>query len=90
MVDGVDIDAVHRAVAACAGVSSVGSGSVAALTTYLPGRRVPGVRINPDSVELEIVAEWGSTAAGVSNEIRQALVGLTNGRPIDITIADIV
>ena len=58
VVDGVDIDAVHTAVSGCPGVAASAAASLAALTTYLPGRRVPGIRINPDSVELEVVAEW--------------------------------
>ena len=90
LVDGVDIDAVHAAVAACPGVARVGSGSLASLTTYLPGRRVPGIRINPDSVELEVTAEWGSPIASLSRDVHAAVVGLVNDRRVDITIADIV
>jgi hypothetical protein len=90
VVDGVNIDAVHTAVSNCPGVAAVGSGTLAALTTYLPGRRIPGIRINPDSVELEIVADWDATAAHIASEIRVAVAGLADGRRIDITIADIV
>ena len=90
MVDGVDIDAVHTAVNACPGVAGVGGGTLAALTTYLPGRRIPGIRINPDSIELEVVAEWNTTAAHIAADIRRAVVRLVDGRRVDITITDIV
>jgi hypothetical protein len=89
IVDGVDIDAVHRVVNDCAGVARIGSGSPTALTTYLPGRRIPGIRINKDSVDLEVVAEWGTPAAAIGGNIRLAVSRLIGGRRVDITIADI-
>jgi hypothetical protein len=89
IVDGVDIDAVHAAIAGCPGVSSVGSGTVASLTTYLPGRRVSGIRVNPDSLEIEIVALWGASVGELNTRIRQALAPLVSHRRLDITVADI-
>jgi hypothetical protein len=89
LVDGVDLDAVHAAVNSCPGVARVGSGSVAALTTYLPGRRIPGIRINPDTVELEVIAEWDSNAANIGRAIQSVVTGLAGARRVDITITDI-
>jgi hypothetical protein len=89
IVDGVDIDAVHAAVSSCPGVARVGSGSLAALTTYLPGRRIPGIRINPDTVELEVVAEWDSNAGDISRSVQAVVADLVDARSVDITIADI-
>lgn len=62
---------------------------MAGLTTYLPGRRIAGIRINADSVELEVVAAWGASAADIASQVRGAARGLVVGRRIDITIADI-
>ena len=76
VVDGVDIDAVHAAISACPAVSRVGGPGVAALTTYLPGRRIPGVRVNSDSVDVEIVAVWDCPAATVAAQVRQAVAPL--------------
>lgn len=89
VVDGIDIDAVHTAVAACPGVHQVGSPGLAGVTTYLPGRRIPGIRISPDSVDLEVVAAWGFPVPLVAGQIRAAVRGLVKARPVDITIADI-
>jgi uncharacterized alkaline shock family protein YloU len=89
IVDGVDIDAVHAAVSSCPGVARVGSGSLAALTTYLPGRRIPGIRINPDTVELEVIAEWDSNASDISRSVQAVVADLVGTRRVDITIADI-
>ena len=88
-MDGVNVDAVHAAVTTCPGVASLGSGTASSLTTYLPGRRLPGIRINPDSVELEIVASWGLSAAEIVRQIRHALTPVVDGRRVDVTIADI-
>ena len=90
IVDGVDIDAVYAAVVGCPGVAALGGGSVAAsLTTYLPGRRIPGIRINPDSVELEVVAAWQASVAAIAAQIKAATAGLLAGRRVDITISDV-
>ena len=89
IVDGVDIDAVHTAVTGCPGVADVGGSSLAALTTYLPGRRVPGIRINTDTVEVEVVAEWNMNMITIAGGIRRALVSIVGGRRVDITIVDI-
>ena len=90
IVDGVDVDAVHTAVSDCPGVARVGGGSLAALTTYLPGRRIPGIRISPESVEIEVAVQWGATVADLSRDIHAAVAGLVSGRRVDVTIADIV
>ena len=89
MVDGVDIDALHTAVAACPDVSGLGSPGLAGLTTYLPGRRIAGLRISPDLLELEVVAAWGASVADIAAQIRSAVSGLVAGRPVNITVADI-
>ena len=88
-MDGVNVDAVHAAVAACPGVAGLGSGTVSSLTTYLPGRRLSGIRINPDSVDLEIIAAWGTAAADIYRQIQTAVTAAVGGRRIDLTIADI-
>ena len=89
VVEGVDVDAVHDAVAACTGVAGLGTSLPGSTATYLPGRRVPGVRVSPDAVELEIRAAWDSSAPQIFAEIKQALAVLAPGRRIDVTIADI-
>lgn len=89
VVEGVDVDAVHDAVAACTGVAGLGSGRPGSSATYLPGRRVPGVRVSPEGLELEIRAAWDSSAPQIFAEIKQALAAIAPGRRIDVTIADI-
>lgn len=89
VVDGVDVDAVHEAVSACPGVAGLGSGVLGAFATYLPGRRVPGIRVNPAVIEIEVRVMWGPSAVGIARDIRTALAALVAGRRVDVTIADI-
>lgn len=89
VVDGVDVDAVHEAVARCPAIAGVGSTLPGAVATYLPGRRVLGVRVNGDLIELEVCTRWGVPATEVAAQVRSALRSLASGRRIDVTFIDI-
>ena len=88
-VDGIDVDDIATAVLACPGVAGLGSGVIGELATYLPGRRVSGIRVSTTLVELEICAAWGFPAQQIAEQILTALAGVVTGRPVEITIVDI-
>jgi len=88
VVDGINVDAVARAVRACAGVAGLNAGPFGGIASYLPGRRVPGVVVSDDAVTVTITARWGSTAAGLRAQILAALRPLVDRR-VDIVVADI-
>ena len=90
VVDGVDVDVVHDIVLHCDGVAGLGSGLLGAAATYLPGRQVAGVRVNPGVLEIEVRAKWGMRVDEIVDCIRSSLASVAPGRRIDITIADIV
>ena len=56
---------------------------------YLPGRRVAGLRIAPDRIDVEVVARWGFPVADVAADIRRAVAMVAPGRRVDVTIADV-
>jgi hypothetical protein len=89
VVDGLDVDDIAAAVLRCSGVAGLGSGTIGELATYLPGRRVPGIRVTPERVELEICAVWGSPAALIASQIWEALSTVVTDRPVEILITDI-
>ena len=89
LVEGVDVDAVYAAVLGCPGIAGLGSGQIGAMTTYLPGRRLPGLRVTPDCIELEVRMVWGASAAEIGTAIRGAVAQLAPGHRIDVTVADI-
>jgi hypothetical protein len=70
----------------CAGVAELGGRSIA---TYLPGRRVPGVDLDGDTVRIDVVARWGYLLTAVADDVRRAVSPLVDGRPIDVVIDDV-
>lgn len=80
---------IAAAVSACRGVASMSGGKFGEIATYLPGRRVIGIRITEDAVEIHVVATWGRTLPEVAEEIRTAGVSLAGGRRIDVVIDDV-
>lgn len=89
LVDGIDVDAVAAAVRSCPAVDDLDSGPLGGATTYLPGRRVPGLRIGPDRIEVHVRGVWNQPVSLVAAQIRQALAGLADGRVIDVVLTDI-
>jgi hypothetical protein len=89
VVDGIDVDDIQAAVLTCPGVAGLGSGTIGELATYLPGRRVAGIRVSATLVELEICAVWGAPAQQIAAQILTALAAIVTDRPVEITIVDI-
>ncbi|SDQ85650.1 hypothetical protein [Quadrisphaera sp. DSM 44207] len=83
-------DAVAAAVRACPAVADLHSGGLRQVATYLPGRRVAGVRVDGEGpVEVAVVAAWGVPAAVVAGQVRAAVAPLVGGRPVDVLVADV-
>jgi hypothetical protein len=94
VVDGVDVERVAAAVAACPAVARL-TGGTSGRGTYLPGRRVPGVVIresagpSPPTVEVHVVARSGHAMGEVARQVRTALAALIPGSPVDVIIDDL-
>jgi hypothetical protein len=89
VVDGLDVDDIEAAVLGCSGVAGLGSGIIGELATYLPGRRIPGIRITEERVELEICAAWGVPAKLIAGQIWSALGSVVTDRPVEIVVTDV-
>lgn len=89
MLYDVDPDAVAALVLGCPAVAGLSGGPFGTAATYLRGRRVAGVRISPDSVEVHVVARHGSTVAELAAQVRAALAGRVLGRTVDIVVEDL-
>lgn len=85
----VDPDAVASAVTACPHVASLSAGTVGEIATYLPGRRVQGIRVQDESLEIHVVARWGTPLPEIGAEVRRAVAALAGGRPITVSIEDV-
>ena len=84
----IDPDAVAAAVTSCRSVARLSAGPFGSVATYLPGRRVVGVRVGP-TLAVHVVARYGPTVTDISAEIVAALAPLAAGRPIEIVVEDL-
>ncbi|MDP9849464.1 hypothetical protein [Streptosporangium lutulentum] len=79
-------DEVADAVRRCPDVVDLSSGPFATVATYLPGRKVPGVALRDDEVEISIVARQGRPLPEVADEVRAAIASLVGDRPVNVHI----
>lgn len=85
----VDPDAVAALVLGCPAVAGLSGGPAGAAATYLAGRRVDGVRITPETVEVHVVCRLGPTVGELAQQVRSALAGHVLGRTVDIVVEDL-
>ena len=71
------------------GVYELHSGSFGEVATYLPGRRVEGVRIRDDHVEVHLVLVWGFPVLETAERVR-AVVSPIAGRRVDVAVQDVI
>lgn len=84
-----DVDAVAAATLECSAVAGLHPGGTRFVATYLPGRRVVGVRIDEDRVLLSVVLAQGASVPGLDKQVRDALAPLVEGRSVDVHVADV-
>lgn len=89
LVDGLDVDAMAAAVRGCPAVDDLDGGRLGSVATYLPGRRVAGIRIDDDRIEAHVRGVWGQPVGLIAQQIRGALAALSGGRIIDVVLTDI-
>ena len=89
LVDGVDVDLVAEAVQACPGVHALDAGPYASITSYLPLRRVPGVRVDEEIVTVGVRVAWGTAIPALGRSIQTQLTPLIGGRRVDVIVVDL-
>jgi hypothetical protein len=70
-------------------VDDLDGGPLSGVATYLPGRRVPGIRISDGRLEVHVRGAWNVPVATIASQIRSALAALAPGMPIDIVLTDV-
>ncbi|HYO85816.1 MAG TPA: hypothetical protein VES01_05075 [Dermatophilaceae bacterium] len=81
-------DRVRAAALAVDGVLDLHGGALAEVATYLPGRRVSGVRLTPDRTTVQLKAAYEQPMRAVADRVRSAVRPLV-GTPVDVVIADV-
>jgi len=82
------VDVLAQVVRAVPGVHDLHGGAFGEVATYLPGRRVPGIRLNDDGCDLHIVTVGVQPIAETVLGVRAAVRPLVAGR-VDITVEDV-
>lgn len=82
-------DLVAAAALGVPGVAGLHAGSFGEAATYLPGRRVPGVRLRDDIAEVHVTVVYGAPVLQTAEKVRAA-VGPLVSTPVEVSIEDIV
>lgn len=71
------------------GVAGLHAGSFGEVATYLPGRRVSGVRLRDDSTEVHVTAVMGTPLRELADAVRAAVSPLVD-TPVGVVVEDVV
>jgi len=82
-------EVIAAAVQACPGVAALSGGRFGEVATYLPGRRIAGIRLGDEVLAVHVVAHWGVNAPQLAAQIRAACAGLSDAGRIDVTVEDV-
>ncbi|MEE2033286.1 Asp23/Gls24 family envelope stress response protein [Rhodococcus chondri] len=82
------VDVVAAAVLGTVGVAALHGGDFGEIATYLPGRRVNGIRIGSESCAVHITAEYPADLIAVADAVRARVEPLV-GMPVHVTIEDL-
>lgn len=82
-------DRIAAAVLAVPGVAALHPGMFGEVGTYLPGRRVSGVRITDTVVDVHVVVVVGVAVRDTAAAVRAAVSALHPGSAVNVTVEDI-
>lgn len=92
-----EAEVLATAVLSVPGVAGLHGGRYGEIATYLPGRRVRGVRIEPEDphaaagagrVEVHVVARYPTPVGTLASRIRTRLAPLAGDRAVDVYVED--
>lgn len=84
-----EADRLAEIVLAQPGVAGLHRGQFGEVATYLPGRRVSGIRIGDDAVEIHLVVTTDQPVWDVADAVRLAVLPEVGGRAVDLVIGDV-
>lgn len=84
-----EADRIAAVALAVPGVAGLHDGGPGAAATYLPGRRVPGVRVTDDgTAEVHVVLDVDAPVLAAAARIRDAVSVVVGGR-VDVIVEDL-
>ena len=84
-----EVDLLAAAVRGVPGVAALHPGMFGEVGTYLPGRRVPGIRTVGDVTEVHVSIVFDASVRDTAVRVRSAVSALTGGA-VDVTVEDVV
>lgn len=84
-----DLEAVAAAALGCPLIAGLTGGRFGEVATYLPGRRIVGVREVDGTIEVHVVARWGRPLPEVADVVRAAVAAHAGPRPVAVFVDDI-
>lgn len=82
------VDLVAVAVTGVPGVTGMHAGSMGEVATYLPGRRVTGVRRRDGSTEVHVSVAMGVAIAELATQVRLVVSAIT-GDEVHVVVEDV-
>jgi len=84
-----DLDLVAAAALGCPLIAGLTGGRFGEAATYLPGRRLLGVRSVGEEVEIHVVARWDSPLPDVAEAVRTAVAPYVGAMAVAVFVDDI-
>ncbi len=81
-------EAAAAAALSVPGVSELHSGSFGEVATYLPGRRVAGVRVRDSGTSVHVSVAFGADVRQVASDVRRAVATVAPG-PVEVVVEDV-
>lgn len=88
-VVGPDPELLAPLVQACPAVAGLHGGRFGEVATYLPGRRVRGVRVTEAGVEIHVVGRYPASTTEIAAQVRAATAPKVGALPVHVTIEDL-
>lgn len=82
-------DVVAAAVQSVPGVAGLHAGMFGEVGTYLPGRRVPGIRIGDGVTEIHVTLFFGAAVRETAARVREVVAGVVGGT-VNVTVEDVI
>lgn len=83
-------DTVAGIARAVPGVAGLHPGMFGEVATYLPGRRVTGVRVHDDQIDVHISVSGETGIRQVAAAVRSAVAAAVPGHRVDVTVEDLI
>jgi hypothetical protein len=82
-------EVIAGAVSRIPSVAALGGGPGVQAATFLPGRRVVGVRLDDDVVEVHVTARYGVSLPDLGEEVRHVVAPLAPGCQVEVYVDDL-